>query len=1012
MAMVESERNLLFGILALQNGLIDQPDLIAAFQRWSTERVRPMSQILVERGALTDGDRAMLEGLVRRHVEKQLCEPEPAPAVIAPPVALAEMQHAASSDRDLEESPPHSPSGGNGDPSRAAEFTRGVGHDREPEESMDWSFSLGQSTAEGGRFRLLRHHARGGIGVVFVALDSELHREVALKQIQPQHADDPTSRARFLIEAEVTGRLEHPGIVPVYGLGTSDRGRPFYAMRFVRGQSLKDAVESFHQADRRSARDPVERALALRQLLGRFIDVCNAIGYAHSRGVLHRDLKPANVLLGPYGETLVVDWGLAKVVGREDPTPRPAAEMTLRPASPAGNSETMAGAAIGTPLYMSPEQAEGRLAQIGPASDIYCLGGTLYCLLAGRPALEGLEVDEIMTRVRRGEIPPPSQINPRVPAALGAIVSKAMALRPSDRYASARDLAEEVERWLADEPISAHREPVWERARRWMRRRKTTAAAIAATVVASTIGLAAVLAVQTRANASLKAANLNLAEANQRASDANRALLLANARERARFDLSLEAIKTFHAGVSEDLLLKEKQFDGLRTKLLRGATDFYQRLEDLLKDAADPRSRAALGQAYHDIGELTAKIGSQAEAMSALKRSRDLRTALAAEPSADAAAKLEAGQSLIAVGDLQEATGESKAALESYQQARALLEPLALPGPESAAYRAAVARCLHGIASVQYHAGHASESLALHEEARAIRQALAGSSPDNTQFERDLAASYRDIGTIHRASGRSTEALNSYERARAIGQALADAHPSDTQFQSDLAQSHSDIGFLHHETGHLAQAQASLEQARTILQKLAEANPAVTRFEGDLAQNLQVIGSIQEQTGHPGEALASYERALAILQKLADLNPALTVFQNRLAMSHAYLGLARRRSGRPAEAAAEFERAVAIMERLANLQPDGYNLYNLACFRSLLSGIAAQPGAGLSADEIARFGAQAVSALRQAVAAGFQDVAFMRRDTDLDPLRTRPDFQMLLLDLGFPEMPLAMPRPH
>ena len=184
---------------------------------------------------------------------------------------------------------------------------------------------------EGGSV-CIRHHARGGIGMVFVALDSELHREVALKQIQPQHADDPDSRARFLIEAEVTGRLEHPGIVPVYGLGTNDQGRPFYAMRFVRGQSLKEAIDSFHQADSRgpAATRPSAR-LALRQLLRRFIDVCNAIAYAHSRGVIHRDLKPANILLGPYGETLVVDWGLAKVVGRDDPTPRPTARSTLRP---------------------------------------------------------------------------------------------------------------------------------------------------------------------------------------------------------------------------------------------------------------------------------------------------------------------------------------------------------------------------------------------------------------------------------------------------------------------------------------------------------------------------------------------------------------------------------------------------------------------------------------------------------------------------------------------------------
>jgi serine/threonine-protein kinase len=1008
MGTIESERNLLFGILALQNGLIDQPDLIAAFQGWSKERSRPMAQFLVERGALSEDDRAMLDGLVRRHVEKSGGDLEGGQAAIPAPGNLAAGSVSpAIPDRHGEDPRAGLSSSGNDDPPRVGNLTIGVAAERGPDRSLDWSFSLGQATSAGGRFRLLRHHARGGIGVVFVAMDSELHREVALKQIQPQHADDPTSRARFLIEAEVTGRLEHPGVVPVYGLGTNDQGRPFYAMRFVRGQSLKEAVDSFHQADQQPRRDPVERTLALRQLLRRFIDVCNAIAYAHSRGVIHRDLKPANILLGPYGETLVVDWGLAKVVGRDDPAPQPAAEMTLRPTSQSGSSETRAGTAIGTPLYMSPEQAEGRLVEIGPTSDIYSLGTTLYYLVTGRPPFDDRDVEVILALARRGAISPPRQINPRVPAALEAIVLKATALRPAERYSSARALALEVERWLADEPVYARREPLWERARRWMRRRRTTVAVIAATVLASTIGLAAVLVVQTRANASLKSAVLDLALANQRASGANRDLLLANTRERARFDLALEAVKTFHGGVSEDLLLKEKQFDGLRTKLLRGATAFYQRLEDLLKGQADPRSRAALGQAYHDIGELTAKIGSQAEALGALKRGLELRLALVAEARSDAAAKLEAGRSLIAIGDLQEATGELAGAQTSYEQARDLLEPLAQSGPDSATYRAAVAKCLHGIARVQYHTGHAAEALASHEQARAIRQQLALANPDVIQFQSDLAVSYHDIGSIQRASGRAAAALASYQRARAIREKLADNNPSVTQFQSDLAQSYDHLGFLQQETGQLAGALASLEQARAILQKLSDANPAVTQYEGDLAQSHQVIGSVQDQTGHRAEALASYERARAILRKLADANPTLTLFQNRLAMSHAYVGLARQRGGRPAEAAVEFRRAVAIMERLSNLQPNGYNLYNLACFKSLLSGIAAESGSRLTAADVSSLGEQAVLALRRAVAAGLRDLTFMRKDADLDPLRSRPDFQVLLLDLAFPEEPFA-----
>ncbi len=1008
MATADPDRNLLFGILALQNGLIDQPDLIAAFQCWSKERRRPMAQILVERGALTGDDQVMLEGLVRRYVAKQ------GDNVFRPPVAGADSppqgeseRIATTADRPDENSEIRRSRPENGGPSELGNLTRGASDQNVADDSLDWSFRLGSSTSEGGRFRLLRQHARGGIGVVFVALDSELHREVALKQIQPQHADDPASRARFLVEAEVTGRLEHPGVVPVYALGQSDQGRPFYAMRFVRGQSLKDALESFHQADQDPRRDPAERTLALRQLLGRFIDVCHAIAYAHSRGVLHRDLKPANILLGPYGETLVVDWGLAKVVGRDDPTPRPAPEMTLRPAAPSGSSETMAGTAIGTPMFMSPEQAEGRWTEIGPASDIYCLGATLYCLLTGKPAIEDRDVDQILARVRRGDFPPPRQVNPRVPAALEAVVKKAMALRPSDRYPSAQELAREVERWLADEPVSAWREPVRERARRWIARRRTTVAALAATVLASTLGLAAVLMVQTRANASLKSANLDLAAANQRASDFNRELMLANTRERTRFELSLDAIKTFHSGVSEDLLLKEKQFDALRTKLLRGATDFYQRLESLLAGQADHRSRTALGQAYHDIGELTARIGTQTEALAALKRGLELRVALAAEPEAGAATKLQAAQSLLAVGDLQEATGELNDALAAYQQARAILEPLAQSEPEPFRYRAAVAKSLHGIARVQYNQGHAGLALASHEHARAIRQELADANPGVTEFQSDLVASHHDIGAIERTSGHRNLALASYERAREISQELASTNPKETHFQSALAQSYNDIGFLHQESGNLEAALASLEQARAILQKLADANPAVTQFEGDLAQDHQVIGSILDQTGHPSEALESYERARAILARLVDLYPTLTLFQNRLAMSHSYVGLARRRAGRPAEAATEFHRAVAIMERLAGLQPDGFNLYNLACFRSLLSGIAAQPGSGLTSDDSRSLAAQAVLTLRRAVDAGFRNVGFMQRDTDLDALRGRTDFQLLLMDVAFPENPIA-----
>src|SRR4051812_48685202 len=301
MAAIAADRNLLFGLLALLNGLIDHVQLVAAFQAWTRDKARPLAEHLVARGDLDAEQRSLLEGLVAQHLKKHGGDVEESLAAI--PAARPIRDGLA----DL------------GDPDIDATLGQvGLAHPPthldEDDPDRTASLSVGPPTSDGRRFRILRPHARGGLGAVFVALDSELNREVALKQILDRHADDPDSRARFLLEAEVTGRLEHPGVVPVYGLGCNARGHPFYAMRLVKGDTLKEAIERFHAAEDGGTRDSRRRNLELRQLLNRFVAVCNVIAYAHSRGVIHRDLKPANILLGPYGETLVVDWGLAKVV--------------------------------------------------------------------------------------------------------------------------------------------------------------------------------------------------------------------------------------------------------------------------------------------------------------------------------------------------------------------------------------------------------------------------------------------------------------------------------------------------------------------------------------------------------------------------------------------------------------------------------------------------------------------------------------------------------------------------
>jgi eukaryotic-like serine/threonine-protein kinase len=330
---------------------------------------------------------------------------------------------------------------------------------------------------------------QGGQGRVSIACDTELNREVAIKE--PHESASPGLQSRFLVEAEITGRLEHPGVVPVYGLGQHSDGRPFYATRLIVGESLAEAVQRLHDPAERVDSDA--RRFTLRGLLGRFIQACNTVAFAHSRGVVHRDLKPEHVMLGPYGETFVIDWGLAKPIsdGTLD-VEREAPRQVIVPGFDRGT--TLPGGVFGTPAYMSPEQATAHGEQVGPASDIYSLGATLYYLLTGRDPV-GMSIDTDDHHKACGGSPRPRTFDPSVSKALEAVCIRAMAFSPDDRYPSVVALAEDVERWLAGEPVSAYREPIPARVGRWVRRRRMRLFLTTATCTVFVIGLVATLAV-------------------------------------------------------------------------------------------------------------------------------------------------------------------------------------------------------------------------------------------------------------------------------------------------------------------------------------------------------------------------------------------------------------------------------------------------------------------------------------------------------------------------------------
>ncbi len=587
--------------------------------------------------------------------------------------------------------------------------------------------------------------------------------------------------------------------------------------------------ESADQAQRTAKAPTQSRDLELRKLLHRFLDVCNAVDYAHSRGVVHRDIKPANIILPKHGETLVVDWGLAKAVGRADPS---VGEQTIAPSS-SGSSETMPGSAMGTPAYMSPEQACGDLDRLGPRSDVYSLGATLYCLLTGKPPFEGEDVGEILRKVQRGDFVPPRQLESSLDAALEAVCLKAMANQPGDRYPSCRTLADDVERWMADEPVSAWAEPWTRKLSRWPTRHRTGVTGAAAAVLAGVVGLSAVLAVQARANASL--------------ADKNSELLAANAKIEARYNLAVDAIKTFHTGVSEDFLLKEDKFKELRDRLLKSASDFYGKLGALLGKETDVASRQALAQSNFELADLTGKVGRTEDALAVHRAVLAAREALAAEPGAGVVAKVDVGPQLdrgrrAARSDGQDGRGAGGLPAVGVAAGR--------PGRARGAGRAGGLSTRMGAPLRDRQDRRRAGGL----PAGAGRPGGAGRRPRGLERRpprpggHDLPHRHPDVvhgqagGGVRPSPARRWRSSKSWSTTTPPSPNSAAAWRAATAASAALLAS----------TGKPAEAEAEFRKALALRQKLADDNPAVTEFRSGLAYSHNDLGGLLSEQGQAG----------------------------------------------------------------------------------------------------------------------------------------------------------------
>jgi tetratricopeptide (TPR) repeat protein len=828
-----------------------------------------------------------------------------------------------------------------------------------------------------------REIARGGMGRIVAAEDQRLGRPVALKELLEPAGEQLT---RFQREALITARLQHPGIVPVYEAGRWPSGEPFFAMKLVSGRPLDRVI-----ADARTLEDRLA-------LLPRIAAAADAIAYAHSHRVVHRDLKPANVLIGDFGETVVIDWGLAKDLDTADgpesgrvrlntlPS-RPAAKQSASgrrgPTSTASSTLTVAGAVMGTPAYMAPEQARGE--PVDERADVFALGAMLYHLLAGVPPYNARTATDVIAAAALGKVIPLDERERRAPRELVAIVARAMSQVPNDRYGHAGELADELRRFMTGQLVSAHRYTALQRVSRFVRRHRGAVAigALAAITIAIGGTVAVRRIVHERDNADRER---TLAITRQQAGEKLIDKVLVDMKERLETIGRLDFQANLGNEIRDYYETLSKIPGGMRTEDLDRvaiAVEIVGRTERdsgqtdrALKTWADARAllaaavggdasaatrvkRAMIARLDHQLGTIHQLRGKKAPAMAAYQQAKAAYAALLGEAPADREILIGAAENHDRIGDLLRNDGKIDQAFDEYAEAKSMRERAAARTTSRPSEEVMALSTSHlKLGSIYQARGESSIALAEYRSALRLRERLLGSSPGNVRNQEKVLEVQDALAELQRVIGDLKSAADTYQHAIPVIDELVRRDPMNTGWQWQRGNLLADLGFTLLDSGELAAGDAQLAKAIAGQRELLQRDPKNTTWTMALSQSLTRAGDGKIYGGRIDEGMAHYRESLELRGKLAKREPTHAPYARAVAWAYAKLGNGHAYRHEPDKAIEAHERALELRARLAADAPAQVGFKNELASSEVTLGQLLAPRAGKRAGELVAAGLQ------------------------------------------------------